>query len=92
MANYQRDKSGKLTQHFEEPKQQVSISITPTAIAGLDALAHIFGIEGRSALIEQLGRGTLQLSVPTSATQDFYDVSKQTNFVLPKSKRRRLKA
>jgi hypothetical protein len=62
MANYQRDRSGKLARHFEEPKQQVSISLTPKAIAGLDALAQCYGVKGRSAFLELLGRGMVQIT------------------------------
>jgi hypothetical protein len=62
MANHRRDKSG-LAQQFEKLKQQVCISLTPTAIAlcaapfgriaPLDTLGRIFGIEG-TALIKEL--------------------------------------
>lgn len=62
MANYQRDRDGKLAGHFEEPKQQVSISLTPKAIAGLDALARYYGIKERSAFLELLGRGMVQVT------------------------------
>ncbi len=68
MANYQRDRAEKLVQHFEEPKQQVSISLTPKAIAGLDALARYYGIEGRSAFLELLGRGMVQVTQTVTNT------------------------
>lgn len=67
MANYQRNKLGRLVRHFDESKQLVSISLTPTAIAGLDALAQQYGIQGRSAFLEQLGRGLLPLKSPASS-------------------------
>ena len=68
MANYQRDRSGKLARYFEEPKQQVFISLTPKAIAGLDALAQCYGVKGRSAFLELLGRGKVQL-IPTATSR-----------------------
>lgn len=69
MANYQRDESGRLIQHVNEPKQLVSASLTPTAIAGLDALALHYGVKGRSAFLEQLGRGTLQVNAQIASPQ-----------------------
>ncbi len=45
MANDRRDKSG-LVHQFEKLKQQVSISLTPTAIAPLDTVGRIFGMKG----------------------------------------------
>ena len=60
MANYRRDKSG-LGQQFEKLKQQVSISLTPTAIAlggalliaPLDTVGRVFAIK-RTGVIKQL--------------------------------------
>ena len=54
MANNQRDSSGKLVQHFDAPKQLVSISLNPKAIAQLNALSRHYNIKGRSAFLEQL--------------------------------------
>jgi hypothetical protein len=68
MANCQRDRAGKLVQHFEEPKQQVFISLTPKAIAGLDALAQSYGVKGRSAFLELLGRGMVQITQTVTST------------------------
>ncbi|MEI2578803.1 hypothetical protein [Scytonema sp. PRP1] len=44
MANYRRDKSG-LRQQFEKLKQQVSISLTPTAIAILYQTAMLLDLK-----------------------------------------------
>lgn len=68
MANYQRDRSGKRVRHFEEPKQQVFISLTPKAIADLDALAQCYGVKGRSAFLERLGRGMVQVTPTVMST------------------------
>ncbi len=59
MANYRRDKSG-LGQQFEKLKQQVSISLTPGAIAlggalpiaPLDTVGRIFAIKGTGVIKE----------------------------------------
>jgi hypothetical protein len=67
MANNQRERSRRLVQHFEEPKRQVFVSLTP--IAGLDALGQRYGVEGRSAFFEQLRRTMLQISQPTAKTK-----------------------
>jgi hypothetical protein len=68
MANYQRDQSGKLARYLEEPKQQVFISLTPKAIADLDALAQSYGVKGRSAFLELLGRGMVQVTPTVMST------------------------
>jgi hypothetical protein len=69
MANNQRERSRRLVQHFEEPKRQVFVSLTPIAIAGLDALGQRYGVQGRSAFFEQLRRGMLHISQPTAKTK-----------------------
>ena len=68
MANYQRDRSGKLARYFDEPKQQVFITLTPKAIAGLYALAQCYGVKGRSAFLELLGRGKVQITQTVTST------------------------
>ncbi|WP_414582441.1 hypothetical protein [Scytonema sp. PCC 10023] len=52
MANDRQDKSG-LGQQFEKLKQQVPISLTPTAIAPLDTVGRVFAIK-RIGVIKQL--------------------------------------
>ena len=49
---------------YGEKKTNMSNLVTPTAQAGLDTLAHGMGIS-RSEFLEQIGRGLLQVSVPT---------------------------
>ncbi len=54
MANDRRDKFG-LAQQFEKLKQQVCISLTPTAIAPLDTVGRVFAIKRkRIGVIKQL--------------------------------------
>lgn len=46
---------------YDELKKVVSVGITPTALAGLDALSQKRSIS-RSELIEQIGRQLIQLA------------------------------
>ena len=46
---------------YDELKKIVSVSITPTALAGLDELSQKRAIS-RSELIEQIGRQLIQLA------------------------------
>ena len=48
---------------YGEKKASINNLVTPTAQAGLDALAHEMGIS-RSEFLEQIGRGLLQVITP----------------------------
>lgn len=48
---------------YSELKARITVSVTPTAINGIDALATQLGV-ARSEVIEQIGRGILQVVVP----------------------------
>lgn len=63
MSNYKRNKQGKLTQTYVgEPKKRVNVSLTPTAISGLDQMvSNGFG-DSRSDVIEKIGRGDLPIT------------------------------
>jgi metal-responsive CopG/Arc/MetJ family transcriptional regulator len=56
---------GKPNTVYDELKARITVSITPTAIKGIDALAMELGV-GRSEVIEQIGRGLLRVSTSTS--------------------------
>jgi hypothetical protein len=46
---------------YSEPKSQpVYVLVTPTAAAGIDMLAKLYGLS-RSEFLEQIGRGTLKV-------------------------------
>lgn len=47
---------------YEEYKNRVNLSLTPTAIDGLDSLAHDLGLS-RSEVVERVGRGDLPVSL-----------------------------
>lgn len=57
MANKGRPES------WGEPKQRVNISLTPTAIAGLDHLVKTTPLT-RSEFVEHIGRGIIAVSIP----------------------------
>lgn len=46
---------------YDECKKKATISITPTGLAGLDQLSQEQSLS-RSELVEQIGRGLIQLS------------------------------
>ncbi len=52
---------------YDELKNRVAMSLTPTAVAGLDAVAKSMDLS-RSELVEQIGRGLLSLSRPEAVT------------------------
>ena len=63
MSNYKRNKQGKLTQTYVgEPKRRVNVSLTPTAISGLDEMVINGLADSRSAIIEKIGRGDLSIT------------------------------
>lgn len=70
---YQRYKKGVKSQRgipqiHEEVKKKISVSVTPSAIKGLDTLAKKYQLS-RSELIEQIGRGSIWLTVPDDLTK-----------------------
>ncbi len=70
---YQRYKKGVKSQRgipqiHEEVKKKISVSVTPSAINGLDSLARQYQLS-RSELIEQIGRGSIGLTVPDDSTK-----------------------
>lgn len=70
---YQRYKKGVKSQRgipqiHEEVKKKISVSVTPSAINGLDSLARQYQLS-RSELIEQIGRGTIGLTLPDDSTK-----------------------
>ena len=57
-------KKGKPNTVYNELKARMTFSVTPTAVDGVDAIVNSLGIT-RSEFLEQIGRGLLQVSVPT---------------------------
>lgn len=55
---------------YDEVKKRVNLSLTPTAIAGLDKLAEEFDLS-RSELVEQIGRGSIPLAEQKSLSEEF---------------------
>ena len=69
MAN---DKTAIIRPRYDETKQQVSMTLTPTAIGELDKAAQSRGIS-RSELTERYARG-LATSEPIESTPEIYPV------------------
>lgn len=63
-------KSKGVPELHDEVKKRVNLSLTPTAIAGLDELAQEFDLS-RSELVEQIGRGTIPLAEQKSLSEEF---------------------
>lgn len=57
-------KKGKPNTVYNELKARMTVSITPTAVNGIDGLVESLGIT-RSEFLEQIGRGLLQVNAPT---------------------------
>ena len=55
---------------YDEVKKRVNLSLTPTAIAGLDKLAEEFNLS-RSELVEQIGRGLIPLAEQKSLSEEY---------------------
>ena len=55
---------------YDEVKKRVNLSLTPTAIAGLDKLSEEFDLS-RSELVEQIGRGMIPLAEQRSLSEEF---------------------
>lgn len=56
----QMRKKGQAITEYNELKTRITVSITPTAVNGIDAIANSLQIS-RSELMEQIGRGLLKL-------------------------------
>ena len=63
-------KSKGVPELHDEVKKRVNLSLTPTAIAGLDKLAEEFDLS-RSELVEQIGRGSIPLAEQKSLSEEF---------------------
>lgn len=63
---------------YNEVKGRYNMTLTPTAVKGLDALAQSMNLS-RSELVEQFGRGLLPILTPDLALQ----LGKPWNTLLP---------
>lgn len=63
-------KSKGVPELHDEVKKRVNLSLTPTAIAGLDKLAQEFNLS-RSELVEQIGRGSIPLAEQKSLSDEY---------------------
>ena len=54
----------------DEVKKRVNLSLTPTAIAGLDKLSQELNLS-RSELVEQIGRGSIPIAEQSSLSEEF---------------------
>ena len=55
---------------YDEVKKRVNLSLTPTAIAGLDKLSQELDLS-RSELVEQIGRGLIPLAEQRSLSEEY---------------------
>lgn len=53
-------KKGQPLSEYNELKTRITVSITPTAVNGIDAMAKSWNLS-RSELLERIGRGMLQV-------------------------------
>ena len=53
---------------YDEVKSRYNMTLTPTAVKGLDALAKSMNLS-RSELVEQFGRGLIPILTPDLAQQ-----------------------
>lgn len=60
-------KKGQPLTEYNEMKARITVSITPTAVNGIDAIAGSLNIS-RSELLERIGRGMLQVSAVNQET------------------------
>ena len=63
-------KSKGVPELHDEVKKRVNLSLTPTAIAGLDKLSQEINLS-RSELVERIGRGLIPLAEQTSLSEEF---------------------
>lgn len=57
-------KKGQPIGDYGEMKTRITVSVTPTAVNGIDAIAESMKIS-RSELLERIGRGLLKVTKPT---------------------------
>ena len=63
-------KSKGVPELYNEVKKRVNLSLTPTAIAGLDKLSQELNLS-RSELVEQIGRGSIPIAQQHSLSEEF---------------------
>ena len=63
-------KSKGVPELYDEVKKRVNLSLTPSAIAGLDKLSQEFDLS-RSELVEQIGRASIPLAEQRSLSEEF---------------------
>ena len=63
-------KSKGVPELYDEVKKRVNLSLTPSAIAGLDKLSQELNLS-RSELVEQIGRGSIPLAEQRSLSEEF---------------------
>ncbi|MDJ0531396.1 MAG: hypothetical protein QNJ70_02680 [Xenococcaceae cyanobacterium MO_207.B15] len=63
-------KSKGVPELYDEVKKRVNLSLTPTAIAGLDRLSQELNLS-RSELVEQIGRGSIPIAEQKSLSEEF---------------------
>ena len=63
-------KSKGVPELYNEVKKRVNLSLTPTAIAGLDKLSQELNLS-RSELVEQIGRGSIPIAEQQSLSEEF---------------------
>ncbi len=69
---------------YDEVKTRINLSLTPTAVKGLDELTSEMGLASRSDLVEQIGRRILPLGTTHSLTQqEVSTLGKHWNTSLP---------
>lgn len=69
MAKGQKKSKG-VPELYNEVKKRVNLSLTPTAIAGLDKLSQELHLS-RSELVEQVGRGSIPIAEQHSLSEEF---------------------
>lgn len=65
-----RKKSKGVPELYNEVKKRVNLSLTPTAIAGLDQLSQELNLS-RSELVEKIGRGAIPIAEQQSLSEEF---------------------
>ncbi len=56
---------------YDEVKGTKTLSLTETAVHGLDKQAKALGIS-RSELVERIGRGAISLVIPPKQKEDYF--------------------
>ena len=69
---------------YDEVKTRINLSLTSTAVKGLDELTSEIGLASRSDLVEQIGRRLLPLGTTHALTQqEVNTLGKRWNTSLP---------